>query len=792
MLSGAERVAVSAGVTLPKESARVYPHQKGSEDYDAQPAQGAERSQENRGAQEQLLLRRIAEGDSSAFWKIWEEYCPHLYRVCLRHMGGVREDAEDALSMAMLNAWERMPRHAQGIANVKAWLSRLTHNLCMDIHRERRQTKCFSSLDEITDTERDVVARSVESPEQATMHKELALVLNLMVARLPSKLRTVFELRFLQEMRYSDIATHLTITNDNARKRCQQARTILRAGVTRYMSGLTRLSLKHADSREGASSEEQPERECPPYATSQRVTAVRYVNVSFSDIENSFQITLVHMPTIRDAKIDTLEKYVRQHPKGWKKRVELAERFYATGRWEEAIGQYRWVLTKQPRLIAVVMRLGELLCAMERGAEAIEVYEQFLVRAHAAAARIHFDGLKEMCRGHYGTAAGLFRQALQLEPRQKAYWHSLGDVYLKTGAAMKALQAYDAALEVEPDDIVALTSSSEALTAIGEEKEAARRLHRALALDPEHGPALKRLIEQRSVMGLVKGEEGNQTRLHLRRAQRTAPDVAEVCEARALYLLFRGEWKEGVALLREFTERRPNNPRGWHNYARSLFRTGDAEAAVEAIKRAHALSQSDMTIHLSACTILRGADRPQELQTLLAAMLDRFPQHWSVWAKAGLAIAQRLGEAERACAVSVRGPQLQPDLAAAWIGHGRVLSSVGRHLEAVAAFEEALNWLPSDDGYSMIIPATCWLGESRRAVGNEQRARACWLNAAVALPEFIKRAPAYGHYWHGRILELLSDSTKALDAYLKALNNHLLYPARQEAQEAVKRLRPRR
>src|ERR1700742_29838 len=105
----------------------------------------------------------------------------------------------------MINAWERMPHHAEGIANAKAWLSRLTHNLCMDIHRERRQRKFFSSLDEVTDAEQELVAKSVESPEQATTRKEMALVLNLMVARLPSKLRTVFELRFLQEMRYSDI-----------------------------------------------------------------------------------------------------------------------------------------------------------------------------------------------------------------------------------------------------------------------------------------------------------------------------------------------------------------------------------------------------------------------------------------------------------------------------------------------------------------------------------------------------------------------------------------------------------
>jgi len=52
-------------------------------------------------------------------------------------MGGNPIDAEDALSRAMLKAWEKVQQFAGEIANLKAWLTRLTHNLCVDIHRER-------------------------------------------------------------------------------------------------------------------------------------------------------------------------------------------------------------------------------------------------------------------------------------------------------------------------------------------------------------------------------------------------------------------------------------------------------------------------------------------------------------------------------------------------------------------------------------------------------------------------------------------------------------------------------
>jgi RNA polymerase sigma-70 factor (ECF subfamily) len=73
----------------------------------------------------------------SVFWQHWQQYRDYLYRCCIKWMGGNPIDAEDALSRAMLKAWEKVQQFAGEIANLKAWLTRLTHNLCVDIHRER-------------------------------------------------------------------------------------------------------------------------------------------------------------------------------------------------------------------------------------------------------------------------------------------------------------------------------------------------------------------------------------------------------------------------------------------------------------------------------------------------------------------------------------------------------------------------------------------------------------------------------------------------------------------------------
>ncbi|WP_293064131.1 RNA polymerase sigma factor [Okeania sp. SIO2B3] len=76
--------------------------------------------------------KRTADIDS-VFWQQWQEHQDYLYRCCIKWMGGNPTQAEDALSMAMLKAREKIQHSTKAIENFKAWLVKLTYNLCMDL-----------------------------------------------------------------------------------------------------------------------------------------------------------------------------------------------------------------------------------------------------------------------------------------------------------------------------------------------------------------------------------------------------------------------------------------------------------------------------------------------------------------------------------------------------------------------------------------------------------------------------------------------------------------------------------
>lgn len=68
----------------------------------------------------------------SQFWQQWQESRGQLYRCCLKMMNFNPMDAEDALSQAMVKAWEKVQKFGEKITNLKAWLYQVTRNLCID------------------------------------------------------------------------------------------------------------------------------------------------------------------------------------------------------------------------------------------------------------------------------------------------------------------------------------------------------------------------------------------------------------------------------------------------------------------------------------------------------------------------------------------------------------------------------------------------------------------------------------------------------------------------------------
>ncbi|MEG4170601.1 MULTISPECIES: sigma-70 family RNA polymerase sigma factor [unclassified Microcoleus] len=184
-------------------------------------------------------LRDCSEDLGKGFWQQWQQYRDYLHRCCIKWMGGNSTDAEDALSRAMLKAWEKVQKYAAGeIYNFKAWLTTLTRNLCVDIYRERsRGANRVEDIEGYASCEEQGLVRSEDTPYCAMETDEKRIVIRRAIDNLPPRLRETFILHFYQELSYPEIAQQQEISYPNVCKRISQARAILREELRGYFIG---------------------------------------------------------------------------------------------------------------------------------------------------------------------------------------------------------------------------------------------------------------------------------------------------------------------------------------------------------------------------------------------------------------------------------------------------------------------------------------------------------------------------------------------------------------------------
>ena len=176
-------------------------------------------SAENPVSPDDILLRRIANGDKDAFMQLYEDYADRLFVFCNRMMKD-RDQAKDALQNALVKIYERAELYQDG-SNAKAWIYRLTRNVCIDM---LRADKNHEEIDETQLPAMEPRARDVALQEALTSEIEA----------LPEIYREAVVLRDVQGHSYKEIAEIVEAPLSTVKFRIFKARDILRDRLTVY------------------------------------------------------------------------------------------------------------------------------------------------------------------------------------------------------------------------------------------------------------------------------------------------------------------------------------------------------------------------------------------------------------------------------------------------------------------------------------------------------------------------------------------------------------------------------
>jgi RNA polymerase sigma-70 factor (ECF subfamily) len=170
------------------------------------------------------LVRRVRDGDASAFDEIVKAYMRQVFQVAYR-VGGHREDAEDLVQDCFLAAYQYLDSYDVD-RPFGPWITRIVLNRGANLRRSRARRA--------TEPETDAVSPAPSALDEATRAEARAKLVEVM-ATLNERQRMIVTMFDVDGMTSTEIGDRLELAPGTVRWHLHEARRILRSALARFI-----------------------------------------------------------------------------------------------------------------------------------------------------------------------------------------------------------------------------------------------------------------------------------------------------------------------------------------------------------------------------------------------------------------------------------------------------------------------------------------------------------------------------------------------------------------------------
>ncbi len=181
---------------------------------------------------DEALVTATLAGDREAYSRLVRRHQDAVYSVC-RHFLGHAEEAQDAAQEAFVRGYCNL-RRLKNRPAVGSWLRGIAAHVALDFARQRQRllARPYDGATEIGATHEPDA-----DPAQAAGARETLRQVQEAVRSLPETYRTVAILRFGLDMKYTDIAAAVGISEGAVEVRLVRARRMLRERLSPFLAG---------------------------------------------------------------------------------------------------------------------------------------------------------------------------------------------------------------------------------------------------------------------------------------------------------------------------------------------------------------------------------------------------------------------------------------------------------------------------------------------------------------------------------------------------------------------------
>lgn len=155
--------------------------------------------------------------------ELFETYKWDVYRTCY-YMLQDKHEAEDMMQNVFILVFSK---DATAIDNLKAWIVKISINMCRNHLKRKKKGVVVENLFIMGNGDQES-----ESIEKLLDEKEMKKAVLALLADLPERTRAILILKYLHEMKYSEIAELLDISVGTAKAGCHYGIKLLRNRIS--------------------------------------------------------------------------------------------------------------------------------------------------------------------------------------------------------------------------------------------------------------------------------------------------------------------------------------------------------------------------------------------------------------------------------------------------------------------------------------------------------------------------------------------------------------------------------
>jgi len=175
------------------------------------------------------IARRVLAGELNLFEVVMRRYNRRLYRA-VRSILGNNDDAEDVVQDAYVRAYTNLHQF-EGRASFATWLTRIAIHEALARRRKQNRTVEIDSIEDSGEAEMKFLKSTARDPEEETMARSVATMLESAVDLLPETYRSVFMLRDIEELSTAETAECLALSEEAVKVRLHRGRALLRREI---------------------------------------------------------------------------------------------------------------------------------------------------------------------------------------------------------------------------------------------------------------------------------------------------------------------------------------------------------------------------------------------------------------------------------------------------------------------------------------------------------------------------------------------------------------------------------